>query len=238
VKLGILVLDTAFERLPGDVGHAATWPFPVQFRVVRGVRPEDAMGAGAPALLDRFVEAANELVDDGAHVITTTCGFLVLLQAGLAARCPVPVVTSSLLQVPWVQMLLPAGRTVGVLASNAHALTSKHLRAARIDAGQPLHVAGFDPSSDFIRHMQEGRPRADAARQETEVLAVVDELLRRQPDVGAIVSECANLPRHSAAIARRFGLPVYDLRGLVLGLCDGFHPASFSEGHDPGKRII
>jgi len=25
--LGILMLETRFMRIPGDVGHAATWPF-------------------------------------------------------------------------------------------------------------------------------------------------------------------------------------------------------------------
>ena len=39
-RLGILVLDTRFQRLPGDIANAETWPFPVQFTVVRGVTPQ------------------------------------------------------------------------------------------------------------------------------------------------------------------------------------------------------
>ena len=34
--VGILMLETRFPRIPGDMGNALTWPFPVQYRVVRG----------------------------------------------------------------------------------------------------------------------------------------------------------------------------------------------------------
>ena len=35
--LGILMLEARFPRIPGDMGNGSTWPFPVLFRVVRGV---------------------------------------------------------------------------------------------------------------------------------------------------------------------------------------------------------
>jgi hypothetical protein len=35
-SVGILMLETRFPRIPGDIGHAATWPFPVLYKVVRG----------------------------------------------------------------------------------------------------------------------------------------------------------------------------------------------------------
>ena len=48
----------------------------------------------------------------GAEAITTNCGFLSLFQREMAAHVGVPVATSSLMQVPWVQAMLPpaAGR--------------------------------------------------------------------------------------------------------------------------------
>ena len=39
--LGILMLDTRFPRIPGDVGNPATWDFPVRYRVVEGATPEE-----------------------------------------------------------------------------------------------------------------------------------------------------------------------------------------------------
>src|ERR671921_1234872 len=74
--LGILMLEARFPRIPGDMGNAGTWPFPVLFRVVRGASPERVVLQGARGLLPDFVAAAQELVVLGAEAITTNCGFL------------------------------------------------------------------------------------------------------------------------------------------------------------------
>ena len=96
--LGILMLEARFPRIPGDMGNAATWPFPVLYRVVKGATPERVVLDGAAGLLDDFLAAATELVALGAEAITTNCGFLSLFQAELAAHIRVPVATSALIQ--------------------------------------------------------------------------------------------------------------------------------------------
>src|SRR5579859_4801602 len=105
--LGILMLEARFPRIPGDMGNAATWPFPVLYRVVRGATPERVVLNAAAGLLPDFLAAAADLVDLGAEVnqvgaeaITTNCGFLALFQRELAAHTRVPVATSALIQVP------------------------------------------------------------------------------------------------------------------------------------------
>jgi hypothetical protein len=74
-SVGILMLETRFPRIPGDIGHAATWPFPVLYKVVRGATGERATTARAndpsTGLLDAFLAAGAELVQDGADGITT-----------------------------------------------------------------------------------------------------------------------------------------------------------------------
>mgnify|MGYP003345547646 CR=1 FL=1 len=67
--LGILMLEARFPRIPGDMGNAATWPFPVLYRVVRGASPEKVVLHGARGLLQDFVDAAKDLVDLGAEEI-------------------------------------------------------------------------------------------------------------------------------------------------------------------------
>src|SRR5579871_4068388 len=84
--LGILMLEARFPRIPGDMGNAETWPFPVLYRVVRGATPERVVLNGAAGLLDDFLAAAADLVDLGAEAITTNCGFLSLFQRELAAH--------------------------------------------------------------------------------------------------------------------------------------------------------
>ncbi len=64
--LGILMLEARFARVPGDMGNALTWPFPVHYRVVRGATPERVVLGGAAGLLPAFKDAAAELVAMGA----------------------------------------------------------------------------------------------------------------------------------------------------------------------------
>ena len=56
--IGILTLDTVFPRVPGDVGNATTFDFPVRFRVVTGASPKRVVHEQDPALLKPFIEAA------------------------------------------------------------------------------------------------------------------------------------------------------------------------------------
>src|SRR6202012_1617413 len=84
--LGILMLEARFPRIPGDMGNATTWPFPVLYRVVKGASPERVVLHEAAGLLPQFLRAAAELVAEGAEAITTNCGFLSLFQQELAAH--------------------------------------------------------------------------------------------------------------------------------------------------------
>src|SRR5271155_5453117 len=147
--LGILMLEARFPRIPGEMGNATTWPFPVLYRVVRGASPERVVLNGAAGLLDSFLEAAAELVVVGAEAITTNCGFLSLFQRELAAHVRVPVATSALMQVPWVQTFLPPGQRVGIVTVAKSSLTPRHLEAAGVPLDTP--VVGTENGKEFYR---------------------------------------------------------------------------------------
>src|SRR6266571_2456424 len=82
--LGILMLETHFPRLLGDIGHPESFRVPTRRLVVAGATApkvvRDASGLAASGLLAAFTAAARELERDGAAAITTSCGFLVLFQ--------------------------------------------------------------------------------------------------------------------------------------------------------------
>ena len=117
--LGILMLEARFPRIPGDMGNGETWPFPVLYPRRARRQPREGGAGGRRGLLPDFVAAAQDLVDLGAEAITTNCGFLSLFQTEIAAAVGVPVATSSLMQVPWVQATLPPGKRVGVVTVSA-----------------------------------------------------------------------------------------------------------------------
>lgn len=225
VSIGILMLDTGFERLPGDVGHAATWPFPVQYAVMRGADAAAAARGDTEGMLAALVAGARELVATGVDAIATSCGFLAPLQSRLAASCAVPVATSSLLQIPMVQQLLPAGRRVGILAATRAGLTCELFRAIGVPPDLP--VEALDESSTLLRDHRENRLRVDGPAHRQEVAAAARRLLQRHPDVGAIVCECANFPRHSRALREATGLPIFDAVTLVHWLHASVSPACY-----------
>lgn len=224
--LGILMLEARFPRIPGDMGNGETWPFPVLFRVVRGASPEKVVLGGARGLLPAFIEAARDLVDLGAEAITTNCGFLSLFQAEMAAAVAVPVATSSLMQVPWVQATLPPGKRVGVVTVSRGSLTPAHLDAAGVPRDVPIE--GTEEGREFFRVLIKAEKQdMDVALAEADILDAGRRLVARHPEVGAIVLECTNMPPYAAALREEIGLPVYDIYTLVTWFHGGIRPRRF-----------
>lgn len=224
-SVGIIVLDTQFQRLPGDIANALTWEFPVQFHIVRGVTPQRVIGGDPDDYLPPFFKAIDELVALGVDGIATSCGFLAATQDRLTAYSPVPVAATSLVQVPWVLTVIPASKTVGVITTDKARLTDDHFLGVRAPLGLPVAEL---PEHGVIRpNMRNGARQVSYAEQEAEVLEVVRGLLAEHPNVGALVQECANLGPYSHRIEEEFGLPVYDVVTLVNWLQAGLRPRRF-----------
>jgi Asp/Glu/hydantoin racemase len=226
--VGILMLDTRFPRVVGDMGNALTFEFPVRYYRVPGADPDLVVRRGAEGLLPAFVQAARELEREGVGAITTNCGFLVKYQRELAGAVGVPVFTSSLLLVPLVHRMLPPGRRVGILTVNAATLGPEHLVAAGIGADIPIAVAGLETEKEFARVLLGDELDLDPAVAREEHQRVARRLVAEHPDVGALVLECTNMPPYTADIQRATGLPVFDVVSLVrvvhAALVDGLPP--------------
>jgi hypothetical protein len=224
--LGILMLEARFPRIRGDMGNAETWPFPVLYRVVRGASPEKVVLQGARGLLPDFIAAAQELVGFGAEAITTNCGFLCLFQKELAAAVGVPVATSSLMQVPWVQAMLPPGKRVGVVTVSGSTLTPAHLESVGVPLDTPF--IGTENGREFFRVLIKAeKDDMDIALAERDVVDAGKDLVARHPDIGAIVLECTNMPPYAAALQAEVGLPVYDIYSMIVWFHAGLRPRIF-----------
>ena len=213
--VGILMLDTRFPRIAGDMGNAATFPFPVRYHRVTGAVPDLVVRRGAAGLLPAFVDGARQLEREGVGAVTTNCGFLVKYQAELAAAVRVPVLTSSLLLVPLVHRMLEPGRRVGILTVNAAALGDEHLRGAGIGPDVPLAVAGLEGEKEFTRVLLDDAPELDVDQAREEHVRVASRLVSNHPDLGALVLECTNMPPYAPDIQRATALPVFDIVSLV-----------------------
>ncbi|MFZ7090201.1 aspartate/glutamate racemase family protein [Primorskyibacter sp. 2E233] len=223
--VGILMLDARFPRIPGDMGNAETWDFPVLYRIVRDASPDRVVRGGAQGMLPAFIDAARDLVADGVDGITTNCGFLSIFQDELARALPVPVLTSSLCQVEMVNRILPHGRRAGVLTISASTLTEAHLTGARVPQGTPIGTT--EGGREFTRAIlgNEWQLNVDLARQDN-VQAALD-LQAAHPDLGAIVLECTNMCPYAADITKATGLPCVSMVTLVSWFQAGLSPQNF-----------
>jgi Asp/Glu/hydantoin racemase len=226
-SVGILMLQARFPRIPGDIGNAGTWPFPVHYRVVSGASPDRVVRQRAVGLQNAFIDAAQELVAMGCDGITTNCGFLSLIQNDLATAVGVPVATSSLMQYQMIQSLLPPVKRVGVLTISSANLTADHLAAANVPLDAP--VVGTDElGGEFTRVIVGNEERLDVEAAERDLLQAADALVERHPDVGAFLLECTNMTPYSDAIAAHTGLPVFDMYGFISWFQTGLRPRRFS----------
>jgi hypothetical protein len=212
--LGIIMLDTQFPRPLGDIGNMQSWQVPVKHWVVKGSFPDRVVASAASLRAERmltsFRSTALHFQGMGAKAITTSCGFLVLLQADLQRAVRVPVVTSSLMQLP---KLLRTHPRVGVLTISAAKLGLDHLRAAGVarDDLSRVVVQGVEPESEFVRRIlgNDTQLNVDLARRDVVAAAVA--LKARAPDVTQVVLECTNMPPYAPSIEAETGFKTWSL---------------------------
>ena len=213
--VGILVLDTQFPRIVGDMGNALTFDFPVRYHRISGASPDLVVRKSAWDLLPAFIEGARFLEREGVGAISTNCGFLSKFQKQMAAAVKVPVFTSSLMLVPLVHRMLAPGRAVGILTVDASSLTPEHFAGAGIGPDVPTVVAGLEGEKEFTRVLLDDLPTLDVEAAREEHVGVARRMIAQHPEVSAIVLECTNMPPYRADIQRATRLPVFDIVTLV-----------------------
>ncbi len=224
-SVGILMLETRFPRIHGDAGNAESWPFPVHYKVVPGATPDNVVRGDPRLLLDRFIDAGRELVAMGADGITTTCGFLALVQEDIKNALGVPVATSSLVQIPMVQALLPAGQRVAVITISKATLTKAHLAAA----GAPLDtpIIGTDDGRCFTRDVLGDAAEINISDCRLDMIDAARQLMETEQHVGAVILECTNMAPYAHDIRKITGLPVYSIHSFVSWFQAGLRPRKF-----------
>lgn len=207
--LGIQMLDVGPIRLPGSYHNPATFPYPVVHRHVPGARV-DVVTGGETAILSAYIDSARVMERDGCRAIATSCGYTSHFQAEISAAVKVPVATSSLLLVPFVERLLPPGSKIALLTFDATRFNEGLANGVGWSLKtSPVIVAGVEgtESWDEMRKPQPGITHAMLAR---DVMAAARRVLDAHADVRAIIFECAVFPIVTNHVRAATGLPVFD----------------------------
>lgn len=212
--IGILELDIRLVCVPGNVSNSTTFNFPVVHKILKGSALQQTFNAD-PALLDLIVEGGKELEKQGVRAITGACGYFGNYQKEAAAMLDVPVFLSSLLQVQIIRQGLKPNRKVGVICAEANSLTPKLLNQCGVDDLSGIVVAGAQDLPEFRKSIIELRGPFNSHKIEQELVEFAKQLISDNPDTGAILLECSDMPPYAWAIQNAVRLPVFDFTTLI-----------------------
>ena len=227
--VGIITQRTWYPALiHGHHNVVTTYDFPVRIKLIENWRaPKDKWEEWSGWNVSEYIKIAKELESEGVAAICTNCGLNGTMQEVLANAVNVPVFTSSLLQVPFVSRSLKKGKKVGILTGSARHVRDQNyklLRNCGIDASVPCIVKGMDESEDvdlwrsqFVQAMTPGKSSSAYDPRKVEALMAKEakKMVSENPDIGAIVLECTEMPLYSAAVQEATGLLVFDSSTMV-----------------------
>jgi aspartate/glutamate racemase len=212
-SIGILILDAAYPCVPGNVGNASTFPFPVRYERVTGASIDRLLNQQDPTLAEPFIQAAKNIQDQGVKAITGACGFMALFQREVTAAVDIPVFLSSLLQIPLIYQM--TRKPVGIITANASSLKKAHFDAVNVTPDIPVIIAGMENQPEFFSAVLEEKGTLDSDKVQDEVVSVAKNLVKDHPDIGAMVLECSDLPPYAHAVQAAVKRPVFDFFTMI-----------------------
>jgi hypothetical protein len=113
-------------------------------------------------------------------------------------------------------------------------ITPEHWDA--VGAPHDTPVMGTEGGREFTRVMLGDTIDMDYEAAEQDILEAGETLLRRHPDVGAIVTENHNMAPYAAALNRRLRIPIYTVYTFVTWFHAGLQPREFGfPGSSPSE---
>lgn len=211
--IGILLLDSHAPFIHGDVGNARSYAYPVRFKRIDGLTVERIF-AHDMTFVDRMVEGARELEREGVKAITGDCGFMAIYQSAVKAAVSIPVMLSSLMQIPFILSTLAHEARVGVLTANSQSLTDKVFRQIGVEKIRTV-VVGLETLPHFKAAVLDEVGILDSDKIREEVTAAAIEMVADHPNIRSILLECSMLPPYGEAISQASGLPIYDFLTMI-----------------------
>ena len=160
-------------------------------------------------------QAAGDLVQQGVRAVTGDCGFMGIHQKKLARELGVPVFLSSLLQIPFISLLIGENAKVGIITADSKSLSVDLLAAVGVSDSVNLVIGGLEDSQQFYQFAIEETGSLDTEAVEKEVVTVARNMVADNPRIRALLLECSLLPPYGAAVQEAVNLPVFDYITMI-----------------------
>lgn len=224
--LGLIALEERRGFALGDALNAASYDFPVYYRVVGGATPA-RVARGDRDLESAIVDAARAIETQGARAIVGGSSVLGHYQSAVVSAVRIPVLLTSLFQLDFISLLLDPGRSIGVIAADSTLLDERLLSTVGVPANRKIVIKGMERQPAFRRSVLDGAGDLDTDEIGAEIVEMAKRLLQENPDIGAILLEGAMMPPYSAAVQRATSLPVFDVLTLIRYLKKSTHQTSY-----------
>ncbi len=217
VTIGLIQFRGNLPMMPGNMGNASTFNFPMLYREMICDNIAD-IAAEEPTqnFTDAAVDAAKWLELQGVRAIIGNCGFWGTYQKVVQEHLEIPFFSSSLLQLPAMVASMPADKKVGVITANGPLLKkcaavencglSKELKESKL----VIESVQGEVFANALQMTGRYNPAAVTA----EIVATAREIVANN-DIGAILLECTELPPAAHDVQKAVKLPVWDYTTLT-----------------------
>lgn len=220
--IGVIMLNTRFPRLPGDIGNPDTFDGQVIYEVVEPATVPEVVTTTPldSSLKAEFRRAARRLEERGATVIGTSCGFLISMQDDLQSEVSVPVLTSSIVLMPEIRQRFGTDAIVGVLTFDDRVLGEPCYRDY-LDSNCVL--GGLPKDGELFECIRGDLRTLDPDRAADEVLHCASRLIEASPPADLLLIECTNISPYKESLQETFAHPVIDLVDAIKETASTFN---------------
>ena len=226
LTIGLVQMRVNLPMIPGNMGNATTFDFPMLYREMNAENVFDVM-ANPPTqnFTDGIVEAAQWLELQGVKAIMGNCGFFGSYQNAVKARINVPFFSSSLMMLPMMVQSMSGNKKVGVITANGPILKKvqaiENCGLSLEDKENRIVVMGCEEYPEFATGIMANTGRYNPTRVEREIVSVAERMLVAHNDIGAILLECTELSPHAVAVQNAVRMPVWDYTTLTNWIYSG-----------------
>ena len=217
VTIGLIQFRGNLPMMPGNMGNASTFNFPMLYREMECDNIAD-IAADEPTknFTEAAIDAAKWLELQGVRAIIGNCGFWGTYQKVVQAELSIPFFSSSLMQLPAMVASMPGNQKVGVITANGPQLERcpaiENCGLSPEDKRDRIVIQGVEGEAFKTALQMTGR--YNPARVTTEIVAAAKNVVDNN-DIGAILLECTELPPAAVAVQEAVKLPVWDYTTLT-----------------------
>lgn len=213
--IGVLVMKSWVPKPPGHISCAQNYDFPVYYYPVDKTDNETVHN-GSKKIVPYLVEAVKELKEMGCRAIVSSCGYFGHFQDMIAGQVDLPVYLSAMCMAPFIFRMMAPDKKLAVICYNKEKLTESLFESCGIGKNLRDRCVVYD----IIGEPELGKIITDCGhynitKARSEAVEVALKALRKNPDIGAFLLECTDLPPHSYAIQEATNMPVFDATMMV-----------------------